>query len=39
MLTPVLPHMALWAVLTALIGGTAVLGYLGTRTFTKRVLN
>jgi ABC-2 type transport system permease protein len=38
-LTPVLPHMALWAVLTALVGGTVIFGYLGTRTFTKRVLN
>ena len=32
-------HMPLWAVLVALIGGTAAFGYLGTRTFTKRVLN
>jgi len=38
-LTPVLGHMALWGVLLALIGGTVVFGYLGTRTFTKRVLN
>jgi len=38
-LTPVLPHMPMWAVLTALLGGTVVFGYLGTRTFTKRVLN
>jgi len=38
-LTPVLPHMPMWAVLLALVGGTAVFGYLGTRTFTKRVLN
>jgi len=38
-LTPALPHMPMWAVLTALLGGTAVFGYLGTRTFTKRVLN
>ena len=38
-LTPVLPHMPMWAVLFALIGGTVVFGYLGTRTFTKRVLN
>jgi ABC-2 type transport system permease protein len=38
-LTPVLGHMALWGVLLALIGGTVVVGYLGTRTFTKRVLN
>jgi ABC-2 type transport system permease protein len=38
-LTPVLPHMPMWAVLVALVGGTAVFGYLGTRTFTRRVLN
>jgi ABC-2 type transport system permease protein len=38
-LTPVLGHMAMWGVLLALIGGTVVVGYLGTRTFTKRVLN
>ena len=38
-LTPVLPHMPMWAVMLALVGGTAVFGYLGTRTFTKRVLN
>jgi ABC-2 type transport system permease protein len=38
-LTPVLPHMPMWAVLVALLGGTVVFGYLGTRTFTKRVLN
>ena len=38
-LTPVLGHMPMWGVLTALIGGTAVFSYLGTRTFTNRVLN
>jgi len=38
-LTPTLPHMPMWGVLLALIGGTVVFGYLGTRTFTKRVLN
>ena len=38
-LTPVLPHMPMWAVLLALLGGTAVFSYLGTRTFTNRVLN
>ena len=38
-LTPVLGHMPLWAVLSALIGGTVVFGYLGIRTFTNRVLN
>jgi hypothetical protein len=29
----------MWAVLLALVGGTVVFGYLGARTFTKRVLN
>jgi len=38
-LTPSLPHMAMWAVLLALVGGTVIFGYLGTRTFTRRVLN
>jgi ABC-2 type transport system permease protein len=38
-LTPVLGHMQMWAVLLALVGGTVVFGYLGTRTFTRRVLN
>ena len=38
-LTPSLGHMPMWGVLAALIGGTVVFGYLGTRTFTKRVLN
>jgi len=38
-LTPSLGHMPMWGVLTALIGGTVVLSYLGTRTFTRRVLN
>jgi ABC-2 type transport system permease protein len=38
-LTPSLGHMPMWAVLLALVGGTVVFTYLGTRTFTKRVLN
>jgi ABC-2 type transport system permease protein len=38
-LTPSLGHMPMWGVLLALIGGTVVLSYLGTRTFTRRVLN
>jgi ABC-2 type transport system permease protein len=38
-LTPSLGHMAMWAVLLALVGGTAVFGYLGTRTFRNRVVN
>ena len=38
-LTPGAAHMAIWAVLAVLVGGTAIFGYLGTRTFTRRVLN
>jgi ABC-type multidrug transport system permease subunit len=38
-LTPATGHMALWAILTVLVGGTALFGYLGARTFTNRVLN
>jgi len=38
-LTPSLGHMPLWGVLLALIGGTAVFGFLGTRTFRNRVIN
>jgi ABC-2 type transport system permease protein len=38
-LTPSLGHMSLWAVLLVLIGGTAVFGYLGARTFCNRVIN
>jgi ABC-2 type transport system permease protein len=38
-LTPQSGHMPLWAVLLALVGGTVVIGYLATRTFTRRVLN
>jgi ABC-type multidrug transport system permease subunit len=38
-LTPSVGHMPLWAVFLALIGGTLLLGYLGTRTFRNRVVN
>jgi ABC-2 type transport system permease protein len=38
-LTPGLGHMALWAILLALVGGTLVFGYLGVRTFRNRVVN
>src|SRR5487761_1420960 len=38
-LTPQSGHMPLWAVLLALVGGTVVVGYLATKTFTRRVLN
>src|SRR5487761_1336084 len=38
-LPPSLGHMPLWAVLVALIGGTAVFGALAVRTFRNRVVN
>jgi len=38
-LTPGAAHMAIWAILAVLVGGTVIFGYLGTRTFTRRVLN
>jgi ABC-2 type transport system permease protein len=38
-LTPSLPHMPLWAVLVALVGGTFVFGTLAVRTFRNRVVN
>ena len=38
-LTPSIPHMPLWAIMLALVGGTAVFGYLGVRTFRNRVVN
>jgi ABC-2 type transport system permease protein len=38
-LTPGMDHMAMWAILLVLVGGTVIFGYLGARTFTKRVLN
>jgi len=38
-LTPGAAHMAMWAILAVLVGGTVIVGYLGTRTFTRRVLN
>jgi ABC-2 type transport system permease protein len=37
-LTPGVGHMPLWAVLLVLVGGTVVFGFLGARTFMKRVL-
>ncbi|WP_314621272.1 ABC transporter permease [Streptomyces stackebrandtii] len=37
-LTPDLPHMPSWAFLLALLGGTVLLTWAATRTFTKRVL-
>jgi ABC-2 type transport system permease protein len=38
-LTPSIGHMPLWAVLTALLGGTLVFGALGVRMFRNRVVN
>ncbi len=38
-LTPSLPHMPLWAVLLALVGGTIVFGSLAIRTFRNGVIN
>jgi ABC-type multidrug transport system permease subunit len=38
-LTPGVPHMPMWAILLVLVGGTAIFGFLGARTFTRRVLN
>src|SRR5262249_31006061 len=37
-LTPQLPHMALPAILLALVGGTIALATIGIRLFTRRVL-
>jgi ABC-2 type transport system permease protein len=38
-LTPATGHLQMWAILLMLVGGTLVLGYLGTKAFTRRVLN
>jgi ABC-type polysaccharide/polyol phosphate export permease len=38
-LTPQLSHLPLWAILLALVGGAIAVGYVGTRTFTRRVIN
>jgi ABC-2 type transport system permease protein len=38
-LTPGVGHLALWAVLVVLVGGAALIGYLGSRAFARRVLN
>jgi len=35
-LTPGVGHLAVWAILLVLICGAALIGYLGTRTFTRR---
>jgi ABC-2 type transport system permease protein len=37
-LTPQLPHMPLWAFTLALVGGSAGLGFLALRTFSRRVV-
>src|SRR3984885_2421522 len=38
-LTPGLGHMALWAIMLALVGGTLVFGGMAVRTFRNRVVN
>jgi ABC-type multidrug transport system permease subunit len=38
-LTPDVPHMSPWVFLPVLAGGTLVIGYLSTRTFTRRVID
>ena len=38
-LTPQTGHLAMWAILLVLVGGTVLLGYLSTKAFTRRVLN
>jgi ABC-2 type transport system permease protein len=38
-LTPGVGHMPMWAILLALLGGTAVFGSLAVRTFRNRVVN
>jgi ABC-2 type transport system permease protein len=38
-LTPGVNHMPMWAILLALLGGTAVFGALAVRTFRNRVVN
>jgi ABC-2 type transport system permease protein len=38
-LTPQLGHLPLWGVLLVLLGGTALIVYLGSRAFIRRVLN
>jgi len=37
-LTPELPHMPIWAVMLALVGGSLALGFVSLRTFTRRVV-
>ena len=38
-LTPNVPHMSPWVFLPVLAGGTLVIGFLSTRTFTRRVID
>ena len=38
-LTPQLPHMAVWAIVLALVGGTFVLATVSVRLFVRRVLS
>ena len=37
-LTPDLPHMPVWAFVTALLGATLTLGYVGVRSFVRRTI-
>jgi ABC-2 type transport system permease protein len=38
-LTPILPHLPMWAILGMLCGGSVVVGYLSIKAFTRRVLS
>jgi ABC-2 type transport system permease protein len=38
-LTPGAGHLAMWAVLLVLVGGAVLVGYLGSKAFSRRVLN
>jgi hypothetical protein len=38
-LTPSIPHMSVSVFLPVLAGGTVVMGFLGTRSFARRVLD
>jgi ABC-2 type transport system permease protein len=38
-LTPMLPHLPMWAILGMLCGGSVVVGYLSIKAFTRRVLS
>jgi ABC-2 type transport system permease protein len=38
-LTPGVGHLAMWAVLLVLVGGAVLIGYLGSKAFSRRVLS